>query len=201
MFRPATCGVATLSGGVANGRQVMHHVSCSPSKIPYVGFSPVRLQTGIQSRPSPARAWLKRIPRIPTRSSELIRGYSAAVGLLWPLGQYGCAASRTGRTALSSPEALGSPAGCVVPLGHRLLWPHPKLSAPPAGLYSSSWRVFALRVCVGWNRQPPQFTPRVSSLRAAFRTPVDHMAAYVCSFTICSGLRPICTGSASTSPR
>ena len=30
----------------------LHHVSCSPSKIPYVGFSPVRLQTGIQLRPS-----------------------------------------------------------------------------------------------------------------------------------------------------
>jgi len=35
------------------------HVSCSPSKIPYVGFSPVRLQTGIQLRPSPAGARLK----------------------------------------------------------------------------------------------------------------------------------------------
>jgi len=28
------------------------HVSSSPSKIPYSGFSPVRLQTGIQLRPS-----------------------------------------------------------------------------------------------------------------------------------------------------
>ncbi len=29
------------------------YVSCSPSKIPYVGFSPVRLQTGIKLQPSP----------------------------------------------------------------------------------------------------------------------------------------------------
>ena len=35
----------------------MHHVSCSPSKIPYVGFSPVRLQTGIGRRPSRSRAY------------------------------------------------------------------------------------------------------------------------------------------------
>ena len=31
-------------------------VSSSPSKIPYGGFSPVRLQTGIRPRPSPARS-------------------------------------------------------------------------------------------------------------------------------------------------
>ena len=30
----------------------MQHVSSSPSKIPDIGFSPVRLQTGIQSQPS-----------------------------------------------------------------------------------------------------------------------------------------------------
>jgi len=39
---------------------LLHHVSCSPSKIPYVGFSPVRLQTEIQRRPSPsALVWAK----------------------------------------------------------------------------------------------------------------------------------------------
>ena len=45
MFRPVTSGVSALSGFVANGHQAMHHVSFSPSKIPYGGFSPVRLQT------------------------------------------------------------------------------------------------------------------------------------------------------------
>ena len=39
------------------------------------------------------------------------------------------------------------------------------------------------------------------SLRAAFRTPADPAAAYGCSFTACSGLRPIRSGSASASPR
>ncbi len=35
------------------GCTLITRVSCSPSKIPYGGFSPVRLQTGIQRRPSP----------------------------------------------------------------------------------------------------------------------------------------------------
>ena len=42
---------------------------------------------------------------------------------------------------LSSPPRLGgvgSPAGYVVPLGLRLLWPHPRLLHPPAALFSSS---------------------------------------------------------------
>jgi hypothetical protein len=37
----------------------MVHVSCSLSKIPYVGFSPVRLQIGFRLRPSLIGSWLK----------------------------------------------------------------------------------------------------------------------------------------------
>jgi len=43
--RPVTSGVSALSGCVAKGHQALHYVSSSPSKIPYGGFSPVRLQT------------------------------------------------------------------------------------------------------------------------------------------------------------
>ena len=53
MRRPAASGVSVLSDFVANGRQTVHPVSSSPSKIPYGGFSPVRLQTGSRSQPSP----------------------------------------------------------------------------------------------------------------------------------------------------
>ena len=45
MCRPMTSGVSALSGCVAKGHQALHYVSSSPSKIPYGGFSPVRLQT------------------------------------------------------------------------------------------------------------------------------------------------------------
>ena len=51
MIRPMTSGVAALSGGVANGHQAIHFVSSAPSKIPYGGFSPVRLQTRLMPRP------------------------------------------------------------------------------------------------------------------------------------------------------
>ena len=46
-----TSNVSTLSGCVANGHQAIHFVSSTPSKIPYGGFSPVRLQTRLTPRP------------------------------------------------------------------------------------------------------------------------------------------------------
>ena len=59
MSRPTASDVSALSGFVANGRQTLHHVSSPPSKIPYGGFSPVRLQTGCQPQPSPLRAYMR----------------------------------------------------------------------------------------------------------------------------------------------
>jgi len=55
MIRPMTSSVSALSGFVANGHQAIHFVSSTPSKIPYGGFSPVRLQTRLTPRP-PSRA-------------------------------------------------------------------------------------------------------------------------------------------------
>ena len=62
MIRLMTSDVSTFSGFVANGHQALQHVSSSPSKIPYVGFSPIRLQTGIQQPPSPGRHCLSARP-------------------------------------------------------------------------------------------------------------------------------------------
>src|SRR5260370_8794010 len=55
MIRPMASNVSALSGIVANGHQAIHFVSSTPSKIPYGGFSPVRLQTRLTPRP-PSRA-------------------------------------------------------------------------------------------------------------------------------------------------
>jgi len=52
VFRTVTSNVCTVSSFVANSHQFMQYVSSSLSKIPYVGFSPIRLQIGIQPRPS-----------------------------------------------------------------------------------------------------------------------------------------------------
>jgi len=55
MIRSMASNVSALSGSVANGHQTIHFVSSAPSKIPYGGFSPVRLQTRLTPRP-PSRA-------------------------------------------------------------------------------------------------------------------------------------------------
>jgi hypothetical protein len=60
MIRPVTSNVAALSGLVANGHQAIHFVSSAPSKIPYGGFSPVRLQTRLTQRP-PSPAYRRRL--------------------------------------------------------------------------------------------------------------------------------------------
>ena len=52
MIRPTASNVSALSSFVANGCRAVHGVSFAPSKIPYGGFSPVRLQIGIRPRPS-----------------------------------------------------------------------------------------------------------------------------------------------------
>jgi len=51
MIRPMASNVSALSGIVANSHQAIHFVSSAPSKIPYGGFSPVRLQTRFRQRP------------------------------------------------------------------------------------------------------------------------------------------------------
>src|SRR6267378_1285579 len=60
MIRPMTSSVSALSGIVANGHQAIHFVSSAPSKIPYGGFSPVRLQTRFRPRP-PSRAYHRQL--------------------------------------------------------------------------------------------------------------------------------------------
>ena len=51
MIRPMTSNVSALSGCVAKGHHAIHFVSAAPSKIPYGGFYPVRLQTHLPPRP------------------------------------------------------------------------------------------------------------------------------------------------------
>jgi hypothetical protein len=60
MIRPMTSNVSALSGIVANGHQAIHFVSSALSKIPYGGFSPVRLQTRLRPRP-PSQARPRRL--------------------------------------------------------------------------------------------------------------------------------------------
>ena len=119
MIRPMTSCVSALSGIVANGHQAVHVVSSAPSKIPYGGFSPVRLQAGCQRRPSPPRSGFDVTTvafssvRVLFRSRTCVRRHSR---LLMP---HTC------------PVALGSASGYIVRQPHRLLWPHPSFCKPP----------------------------------------------------------------------
>ena len=182
MVRPAASGVSALSGRVANGRQTVYPVSPSPSKIPYGGFSPVRLQAGCQPRPSPtpvhpASAYTQpqssvRPPRIAPRGNPHLPVELAA-------------------RPTSGPEALGSPAGYIVPPGHRLLWPHPRRWTSPF-----DFRVSSPGLCATAPR--PSVSPLSSaypSVHAASHTPAERTGSG-CWPPVRASLRPLRRGSA-----
>ena len=175
------------------GRTRHPRVSSSPSKIPYGGFSPVRLQTGLLQRRSSsalpalsARSAFEPVPPTYTPPPALHRTPVSLTGM--------CSGAVS--QDVSSPEALGSPAGSAVPPGHRLLRPHLRLSPTPTDLCIRR-RALALRSDLGCPREGPQFTLPICSLRAASRTPADRATAPDCCFIALAGLRHSRTGSAS----
>ena len=108
MFRPMAPDVSVLSNFVANGHQTLHFVSSAPSKIPYGGFSPVRLQTGCQQRPSrERRLYAATVAISPAcvlfRSRTYVRRHPQSL------------------TPHTCPVVLGSPGGCIVRPARRLL--------------------------------------------------------------------------------
>ena len=116
MFRPMAPDVSVLSNFVANGHQTLHFVSSAPSKIPYGGFSPVRLQTGCQQRP-----WRE------------LRLYAATAAISPACVSF---RSRTyvrrhpqSLTPHTCPVVLGSPGGCIVRLAHLTMTTSALLSA------------------------------------------------------------------------
>ena len=116
-----TSSVSVVSDFVANSHQIIPNDSCSPSKIPYGGFSPVRLQTRFQPRPSSTRPELKRMTRIPSNPADL---YAAKVQVSPPIVLEALCLPRQFSGDVthgpSRPEALGSPESFAVPPGHRL---------------------------------------------------------------------------------
>ena len=133
-------------------------VSLSPSKIPYGGFSPVRLQMGRQARPSSPHDLY--VPQATVFDSIALSSIST---------------SR--RPMASHPEALRSATGCVVPSPQPLLWPHLRLSSPPVDLCFRR-QVFASRLTT---RGSPLLSTCVSQ-RATFLTPADRGGALGCCF-------------------
>jgi hypothetical protein len=168
MIRPMTSNVSALSGGVANGHQAMHFVSSAPSKIPYGGFSPVRLQTRLTPRP-PSRATT--CPLIGRhcgylRFRCLVRNrscYQAAPKpsprVQWPLAP---------QTVVLSVQIIAYYGHIRASVGHPPgLWfiPSGRGTSPPAA-------------------EGPQFTLPVHSPHAAARTPVVPTTAHDDAFIV-----------------
>jgi len=121
------------------GRTPHARVSFSPSKIPYVGFSPVRLQTRRQARPS---------------SGDLYAPQAGALKSCSPSGQYG------------GPDGTGSLvqrplARQRVLLSRRVIAYYGLIRASRGFL--STYGFDDRSLPFGQSREVPQFTPRVCS--------------------------------------
>lgn len=134
----------------------MVHVSCSPSKIPYVGFSPVRLQTGIQLRPSLRGLWLKSEAPMHHILHNL---YAAKAEKPCPYGPKAFLSEPAVSTALPVQRPLALQALCCRS-GSSPSMASSETLYPSRRLICFVRRVFALRPRMGWNRQLPQFAPR-----------------------------------------
>src|ERR1035441_3672689 len=180
-------------------------VSPSPSKIPYGGFSPVRLQTEILPPPSASRQELS-AARIPPANKPYKRPKSkhpahaahrrASRSRPSTLGPSGTIAGSSGRFR---PEALGSPTGYIVPSDHRLLWPHPSLSFSSTHLCIREWLLQPRGLPRAENERFPNLLPvSVPSCRPPYPGGPDG-CLWLC-FATRASLRRFVIGSASTCP-
>ena len=128
MFRIASFQRIRPFGLRGKERPIPASVSPTPSKIPYGGFSPVGLQTSIRVPPSSAQHGLIGT-FLPRQAST--RFYCPVTWTCVPSER----AER--RLRITRPVALGSAAGSIVQPPQRLLWPHPRLCAPPRLMNSS----------------------------------------------------------------
>jgi len=163
MIRPMTPDVSALSSFVANGHQAIHFVSSAPSKIPYGGFSPVRLQTGCQQRPSLAFQLIR------CHSGDLVRAR---------LFRSRTCVRRHSRllTPPTRPVALGSASGYSVRQPHRLLWPHPS--------FCRSRRVyFLIPAAFGPAEGPPFILPELDSVPSSLLRRLQRADRRACALT------------------
>ena len=121
-------------------RPIPAPVSPAPSKIPYGEFSPVRLQTSCQRRPSLA--------------NQLTNLYVLTVAIsgasVYSVGGLASKRHLLCLTPHTRPVALGSASGFVVRRPQCLLWPHPRLW--------HSATSYSFRPCRSQAPELPQFT-------------------------------------------
>lgn len=169
----------------------MHHVSCSPSKIPYVGFSPVRLQTGIQLRPSLKSTRFKCEAHIHQVHSNLYANKATTLGSYGPIGH-------VKRNELAAAHQSRGPwlSGVLCCHTRSMLNMASSESVCPFQclIFFVHW-IFALRPRMGWYRQIPQFAPRIynsvpsSVPRQSYRVHLVVSSPTVIVFTISALVR------------
>ncbi len=195
MFRLAASNVSAVSGFVANGRQTVHHVSCSPSKIPYVGFSPVRLQTGSRPRPSSERPRVKLRANLRLEHTDL---YATQAHARFPMALAGM---YSGIRYVSTPVQRSFALPWVM-LSHRVnatttssetLWTFRRLIC----FVQADLCPTALS---GLDQRGSPICSACLFFRAAVRTPVGRVTAHDRSFVTLAGLRRSVRGSAPTVP-
>ena len=132
------------------------YVSLPPSKIPYVGFSPVRLQTGRQARPSSTETC--RTYTCPKPGSPLLWPFRAGLSDQIPvalqsrgpsLGRGLCCPSASNATMASSEPLIASRRLMISYVGSL---PFGRLREVPH---------FILRVCVNVPPSVPRWTERL----------------------------------------
>ena len=171
------------------------HVSPSPSKIPYGGFSPVQLQTGYQPwRPSPV-----------SRSAVSVR-HASAPNPHWLISHHSPSASspvvladKISGSVARTPPVQRPLARQRVVLSHRVIAYYGRIRASPG---------FRRLICFHTADPSPSVFSGVAlrgspiysaclSLRAVFHTPLDRKGAFDRFFPSRIGLRQFCNGSAS----
>jgi hypothetical protein len=184
MGRSMTSNVSALSGFVANGHQTVHDVSFCPSEIPYGGFSPVRLQTGLGPSPSSAGARPMTYRRPEFRSPAVILAPQGAIAALCrrPIAvRRNCPVQRPlARQRVVLSRRVNAYYGLI------------RGSRPLPTAYVLRRRVFALRPRPG----DSLLLSACPSVRAVCRTPADRVVIAVSNATRDS-LRPSVRVSAS----
>jgi hypothetical protein len=186
MIRPMASNVSALSGIVANGHQALHFVSSAPSKIPYGGFSPVRLQTRLKQRP-PSRT---------QRRSLIGRHYRYLVSRRFVRSR-SCDQAAPG-TSDHDRESSGPwlPVRLCCPVGSSLTM------ATSVPLHASRRLMVYARLASrlrASGRGSPIYSVNPCA-HAAARTPVVPTRVADDFSRVGESLRPICTGSATTNP-
>jgi len=137
------------------------YVSCSPSKIPYVGFSPIRLQTGIQPRSSQANARLKLDDSVPHTLTYLY--VVKALSLLSSVALY--EQLENGMHSKSYPvQRPLARLKVMLSLWVIAYYGLIRDSRPSCCLICFVQQVFALRHRMGWYRELPHFAPHICSI-------------------------------------